>query len=75
MAKPVVIVPSGGVPVTNVARLDGATPMTPVSDLGTAITLTPNATPITLVNADGTLWSDGGGSNAFTPLLFLLLAS
>ena len=76
MAKPVVIVPSGGVPVTNVARfVNGCAPMTPVAAHGMAVTLADNAMPVTLVNVDGSLWSDGGGSNAFTPLLFLLLAS
>jgi hypothetical protein len=58
MAKPVVVMTSGGQPVVNVT---GATPATPVSSGGVGITLVNNlGVPMSLVNVDGTAWSDVG---------------
>jgi hypothetical protein len=56
MAKPVVIMASGGKPVVNVT---GATPATPVDTLGVGITLVETlGVPMTLINLDGTAWDD-----------------
>jgi hypothetical protein len=55
MAKPVVVVASGGKPVVNVT---GATPATPVDTLGQPITLVDDlGLPMTLINADGSAWA------------------
>ena len=57
MAVPVVLVDAGGRPVTNVANLAGAVPMTVVDAGAEPVTLVDaGAEPVTLLNADGTLW-------------------
>jgi hypothetical protein len=57
MAKPVVVLASGGKPVVNVT---GAQPATPVDTLGMPITLVDTlGMPMTLINEDGSAWSDG----------------
>jgi lysophospholipase L1-like esterase len=70
---PVVIVTSGGLPVTNVASGIAFTPV----DSGLAVTLVDSGgLPITLINADGTLWSSGvsgaGGDGSPIGLLLML---
>lgn len=57
MAVPVVIVAAGARPVTNVANLAGAVPMT-VADAGAEpVTLVDaGGEPVTLLNEDGSLW-------------------
>lgn len=59
-APPVIIVAAGGLPVTNIAAA-GAPSMTVVSARGLPITLVAagvnGATPVTLLNPDGTLYS------------------
>lgn len=46
MGAPVVVVASGGVPVTNVAN---GVPLTVATNgLGVAVTLAPNSTPVTI---------------------------
>jgi hypothetical protein len=60
MSGPPVVVTEGlGRPVTNVASLNGATPMVVVESLGEPVTLVDAlGEPVTLLNADGTLYSD-----------------
>lgn len=58
MATPVVIVTGTlGRPVTNIANLKGAEPMTPVAALGEPVVLVASGgEPVTLINEDGTVW-------------------
>lgn len=61
---PVVIVASGGHPVTNTLK---APPATPHASIGIPITLIASGGfPLTLINADGTAYSVGGGGASAT---------
>jgi hypothetical protein len=57
MPTPVVIVTSGGRPVTNVTSGE---PMTPVSSGGEPVTLVDNGEPVALVNDDLSQWASQG---------------
>jgi hypothetical protein len=73
MSGPPVVVTEGlGRPVTNVASLNGATPMVVVEGLGEPVTLVDAlGEPVTLLNADGTLWV----SQTFDSLIASLLSA
>jgi hypothetical protein len=71
MSGPPVVVTEGlGRPVTNVASLNGATPMVVVESLGEPVTLVDAlGEPVTLLNADGTLWVSQGFDQLIASLL------